>query len=53
MLLQITAPHFCAGLVADTHVRHTAPILKYMIGWPLGRVWLCVISKGWSTHAAS
>jgi hypothetical protein len=52
MLVQIKAPHFCAGVVGETHVERAAPILRYMLGWPWERVWLYVVAKGWSTHAA-
>jgi hypothetical protein len=39
MLAQIKAPHFTAGIVlADGKVATAAPIVKYMVGWPRGKV---------------
>jgi len=49
-LYSITAPHFDAGLelaeVSDTVVR-AAPIIKYMVGWPLVRVMQYCHNRGW------
>lgn len=51
--MQITAPHFCAGLVlADNRVTEAAPILRYMIGWPITRVWLYCHKKRWTYEPA-
>lgn len=49
MLLQITAPHFCAGLVANSSyvVQEAAPIIRYMVGWRTLRVWQYCTRKGW------
>lgn len=49
MLLQLTAPHFCAGLVAqDGKVTVTAPILRYMLGWSEAKVREYAAGKGWT-----
>ena len=38
-LLQITAPHFCAGLMLrDGLVYFAAPIVVFMRGWSFARV---------------
>lgn len=37
-LIRIVAPHFVAGLEADSVVRRAAPILSYMLGWNGKRV---------------
>lgn len=48
MLLQVTAPHFCAGLVASDYVvTEAAPIIRYMLKWRTLRVWQYCIRKGW------
>lgn len=49
-LYHITAPHFCAGLLADSHVRRAAPILSYMAKqrWNIGRVIEYCHRKGWT-----
>ena len=58
-MMQITAPHFCAGLVLaaditdDTdniRVVRTAPILKYMTGWTQQRVRAYCASKRWTVE---
>lgn len=47
-LIQITAPHFCAGLVAkDGRVIRAAPIIKYMRGWTGQQVADYCREKGW------
>jgi len=47
-LAQITAPHFCAGLVFDRRiVVEAAPIISYMKGWRAERVADYVKRKGW------
>lgn len=52
-LMQITAPHFCAGLVlVDNQVTEAAPILRYMIGWTITRVWLYCHKKRWTYEPA-
>ena len=47
MLAQITAPHFCAGIVLDEDgvVTRAAPIAKYMAGWTREEVRECVKRK--------
>ena len=51
MLAQITAPHFCAGIVlADDEVVEAAPILRYMVGWYRDRVRTYCNSKGWKVR---
>ncbi len=48
MLAQITAPHFVAGIIlANDYVIETAPILKYMNGWPKTKVWNYCRRKKW------
>lgn len=48
-LIQITAPHFCAGLIHDDgRVVMAAPILRYMIGWSGLRVASYCKAKGWA-----
>jgi hypothetical protein len=51
-LLQITAPHFCAGAVFHVHngawvCSQAAPILRYMVGWDSARVKSYCDRKGW------
>ena len=51
--LQITAPHFCAGIVLDAAhggCVKAAPILKYMIGWHYGEIKQYCYVKGWQIH---
>ena len=49
ILYQITARHFVAGIVVnDEHkVAEGAPIVNYMVTWPIGRVISYCRSKGW------
>lgn len=48
MLLRIEAPHFVAGVVVRDHrVAKSAPIVKYMRGWPQSKVLSYCASKGW------
>jgi hypothetical protein len=54
VLAQITAPHFCAGLIQrDGTVRQAAPIVKYMIGWSIQRAVEYARSKGWRVDPIS
>jgi hypothetical protein len=47
-LAQITAPHFCAGIVLfDDRVVEAAPIVRYMKRWSRDRVRDYCASKGW------
>ena len=47
-LWQITAPHFCAGVVVVSNVvTEAAPILKWTIGKPWREVREYAKSKGW------
>jgi hypothetical protein len=48
MLLQITAPHFVAGIVVQ---KRPAPILSYMRGWDLFKIIAYCNSKGWSIES--
>lgn len=48
-LLQITAPHFCAGVVVG---QRAAPIVNYMRLWPRYKIEAYCKSKGWRIHAA-
>lgn len=47
-LIRIVAPHFVAGLEADTMVRRTAPIISYMTGWTGRQVADYCKQKGWT-----
>jgi hypothetical protein len=49
LLLQISAARFTAGLVLDAQlcVVEAAPILRYMLGWPVTRVAAYCKTKGW------
>lgn len=48
-LVQITAPHFCAGVVArEGIVREAAPIVRYMTGWDGKRLAGYCRTKGWT-----
>lgn len=47
-MIQITAPHFCAGLrVMDGRVIEAAPIVRYMLGWTIQEVSVYVHKKRW------
>ena len=57
MTIQITAPHFCAGLIVSTVPRNypnkwpceaAAPIIGYMVGWSLGKIRNYCGKKGWT-----
>lgn len=58
-LVQITAPHFSAGLVLvpapgfrqTLLVSEAAPILRYMVGWTESRVTGHCARKGWTIQA--
>ncbi len=44
----ITAPHLGAGVViCRGQIIDAAPVVKYMIGWPLERMLDYVKEKGW------
>lgn len=48
MLVQVTAPHFCAGLVIENGVcTVAAPILKRSIGRTAGELRAYFQRKGW------
>lgn len=50
-LLRIVAPHFVAGLVvAGCEVSETAPILRYMLDWPIWEVIDYCDRKGWKVE---
>jgi len=46
-ILRINAPHFIAGVVLESTVTITAPIVKYMKGWTEEKVYSYCASKGW------
>jgi hypothetical protein len=50
-LVQITAPHFCAGIVVEGVVRDAAPIVKYMRGWTLDKVTSYCAQRHWQVQA--
>lgn len=53
-LIQITAPHFVAGIVAlDGRVVEAAPILRYMAGWTGQEMVACCRRKGWTWEQAT
>jgi hypothetical protein len=45
LMLQITSPYFCAGIVQGGPV---APIIWYMKGWTLGEIKAYCAKKGWT-----
>jgi hypothetical protein len=48
--VQVTAPHFCAGiLIRDGYCYQAAPILKWCIGHPARWLALVFKRKGWAT----
>ena len=48
MLVQVTAPHFCAGIILkDGIVTEAAPILRWAIGWRRARLSEYFREKGW------
>jgi hypothetical protein len=50
-LVQIDAPHFCAGLeMADNNVSNAAPIIKWMIGKSRYSVRAYCQSRGWRSN---
>ncbi len=47
-VIQITAPHFCAGVIlANGRITDTAPILHYMKWWDCAAVVAYCQRKGW------
>lgn len=47
-LVQITAPHFCAGIiVTDDRCTNAAPILLWAVGWSRERLQAYFAKKGW------
>jgi hypothetical protein len=44
MILQITAPHFCAGVVVGVRA---APIVRYMVGWTFPQIVQYCSKKRW------
>lgn len=50
--LQITAPHFCAGLFFDKSgtAQDVAPILHYMRGWSEEQIRDYCGRKGWTVE---
>lgn len=49
ILLRITAPHFCAGIVLDDagHVIRAAPILAWIRGRKIDAITAYAKRKGW------
>jgi hypothetical protein len=47
MMLRITAPHFCAGIVLNGPL---APILAYMKGWTLQQIQTYCAKKRWQVE---
>lgn len=51
MLVQITAPHFCAGLVVERDkVVEAAPILGWTMGQPYSYIKRICVRRGWRVH---
>lgn len=49
VLIQITAPHFVAGVVAaDGRVTEAAPIVGYMVGWSGARFAAYCANRSWA-----
>lgn len=49
MLAQITAPHFCAGIILrDDYVVDAAPILRWMVGKSRDYVRSYCARKNWT-----
>jgi hypothetical protein len=46
-LVRIVSPYFVAGLEEDGTVRRAAPIIKYMVGWDIAKVYRYVLKKEW------
>lgn len=45
---RIVSSYFVAGFeTSSDHVVRTAPIIRYMIGWHVNRVWSYCLSKNW------
>ncbi len=47
MMLQITSPYFCAGVIIK---EKTAPILKYMLDWNENRIRFYCSQKNWKVE---
>ena len=48
VLIQITAPHFCAGItIKEYKVIEVAPIVHYMKDWTMDRVIEYCKTKSW------
>lgn len=48
LLVQVTAPHFCAGLVlVDDVATEAAPILRWCIGRSRDALRRTFVTKGW------
>lgn len=55
MIIRITAPHFCAGVVVEVdkgYVVKAAPIVKYMLEqrWTPARVFSYCATKRWKAE---
>lgn len=50
-LTRIEAPHFVAGVISNEKgiVIRAAPIINYMVGWHVVRVWRYAQRKKWSS----
>lgn len=49
ILIQVTAPHFVAGVVAwNGRIQEAAPILRYMVGWDAQKFTSYTAKRGWS-----
>lgn len=51
MLVQVTAPHFCAGIIVRRDkVIEAAPILQWTLGKPYSWLRRYFARKRWSVH---
>lgn len=51
LMIRIVAKHFVAGVeISRARVARAAPILRYMLGWPVHKVISYCHSQGWTTE---
>lgn len=54
MLGRIESSYFVAGIEVENNlVTNSAPIIKYMVGWHVDRVWKYCLSKNWNLERVS
>jgi len=47
MLIRITSPYFCCGVVLNDRIVNCAPIVRYMMGWSAEHFYDYCMSKRW------